>query len=111
MPRLDLALMGRPFPVQCEEGDEPRVEALAGYVDRVLRQLAAAQSGASENRLLVLGCLQLADEIFDLKGKVASGGTATNGRAQEEPELESILVAAVDDLRGKLDRLAARLEA
>lgn len=116
MPRLDLSLLGRSFPVQCEPGEEARAEALAGYVDGRLRQLSAAQSSATENRLLMLGCLLLADEIFELKGQGKDGGkdsgksSAPILSAAPEGELENLLVAAVDDLRGKLDRLAQRLE-
>ena len=112
MPRLDLSLLGRSFPVQCEPGEEARAEALAGYVDGKLRQLSAAQSSATEHRLLMLGCLLLADEIFELKGqgKAVPVQSAAATPATADPALENLLVAAVDDLRGKLDRLAARLE-
>ncbi len=111
MPRLDLSLLGRSFPVQCEPGEEARAEALAGYVDGKLRQLSAAQSSATENRLLMLGCLLLADEIFELKGQGKTAPMQSSASPVADPALENLLVAAVDDLRGKLDRLARRLEA
>lgn len=110
MTRLDLSLLGKSFPIQCEPGEEARVEALAGYVDGKLRQLAGSQSSATENRLLLLCCLMLADEIFELKAKSANTAPATTSPDQAtSPEMESVLVAAVSDLTQRLEGLAARL--
>lgn len=103
--RLDLSLLGKSFSVQCEEGEEARVEALAGYVDGKLRQLSGSQSSATENRLLMLCCLMLADEVFELRSK--NGGQTTDGTISSE--MEAVLVAAVNDLNNRINGLAGRL--
>lgn len=102
--RLDLSLLGKVFSVQCAEGEEARVEALAGYVDGKLRQLSGSQSSATENRLLMLCCLMLADEVFELRG--GKGETATAG---DSGDMEGVLVAAVEDLTQRLNGLANKL--
>lgn len=65
--RVDIQLMGRPYTVACEAGEEQRLESLAGYVDSKLRALAGSISSATQERLFMLACLMLADEVFDLK--------------------------------------------
>ena len=106
--RLDLSLLGKTFSVQCDAGEEARVEALAGYVDGKLRQLAGSQSSATENRMLMLCCLMLADEVFELR---KTGGKSTGSSAAPTGEMEGMLVAAVEDLNRRLEGLAAKLAA
>ena len=112
MTLVDLSILGRAFPVQCEPGEEARVEALAGYVDGRLRQLAAAQTSATETRLLLLGCLLLADEIFELKGRGEQrADTRAPARKPDTNETDqALLVAAVAHLQERLEGLVQRLE-
>ena len=110
MTLVDLSILGRAFPVQCEPGEEARAEALAGYVDGRLRQLAAAQTSATESRLLLLGCLLLADEIFELKGKTEARADSRTATGKAESADQALLVAAVADLQSRLNSLVQRLE-
>lgn len=106
MPRHDVTLLGRSYSLSCDEGQEPRLEALAGYVDSKLRKLQAAMAGANENRLLVLACLMLADELFDARAQTAEAERRV--LAQENQE-EEIIVAAIGHLQGRIENLAKRL--
>lgn len=106
MPRVDISLNGRSYPVACDSGQEPRLRQLASYVDGVTRDMAGRAPAASEAQLLVLTSLQLADEIADLRLQLAAFTRAQKAPAREEEEV----VAAVDQLAKKIEDIAARLE-
>jgi len=99
--KVDIQLLGRGYAVACEAGEEKRLETLAGYVDSKLRTLAGSLSSATQERLFMLTCLMLADEVFDLKGS-KSGGT--------DDAAEAELVATVEGLAERLDRISQKLQ-
>lgn len=103
MARVDLSLLGKEFSVQCNDGEEARVRELARYADQRLQTLSRSLDGATDLRVLMFGCLMLADEIFELRDGKGAKGNNSDG--------ESTLVAAVDELTSRLERLATRLSA
>ncbi len=108
MPRIDITLASRVYPVTCDAGQEGRVEALAGYVDSKVRQVSAtAGANASEARVLVLTALLLADELFDLKGEAQALRQAQKGLDSKD---EDLLVAAVEHLSTRIRDMSTRME-
>ena len=65
MPMVDVNLAGRRYSVQCDEGQESRVKRLAAYLDHKAGDLQRRQPELSESRVLLLGSLLVADELFD----------------------------------------------
>lgn len=63
MPNINVNINGRNFSVACQEGEESRVKDLANYVDEKSRIISQSGMGISENQVLMLTCLLLADEI------------------------------------------------
>ena len=51
------------YPVSCKSGEEERVKNSAKLVSETIKELAQSNSSASENRLLVMSSLILADKI------------------------------------------------
>lgn len=102
--KVDVQLLGRPYSVACEAGEEKRLESLAGYLDSKLRQLSGSISSATEARLFMLAALMLADEVFELK----SGGQQSV--PNHDSAQEATYVAAVEHLNERLLKIAARLQ-
>jgi cell division protein ZapA len=63
MPNINVNINGRGFSVACQEGEESRVQDLANYVDEKTRIITRSGIGISENQVLMLTCLLLADEV------------------------------------------------
>jgi len=98
--KVDIQLLGKQYAVACEAGEEARVESLAGYVDSKMRMLHGSFSSATQERLFMLTCLMLADEIFDLKsGKKLADGIDTTE-----------LVELVESLVEKVNRITLKLQ-
>ena len=124
MAQVDLEINGRVHTVGCGDGEEPRLRALAQYVDAKLRDLTSRVGPLGEARLLLLTCLTLADELGEAyqharATRPADGdpSAAPQGRDQggeaaraDLAALEARHVAREAAIARDLARIAARLE-
>ncbi len=124
MPDMTIAIGGREFSVSCQEGEEGYLNAAAELLDREAQTLLAAGSRMSQERMLLMAGLMLADksisaeeELRTLDRRLAQQSQLLDEmRARPEPEAATVEVvreidrvpeAAVD----RLEALAARAEA
>jgi cell division protein ZapA len=97
MPQVTLRINGYAYTVGCKDGEEQHLLAMAAELDRRIDsvKLGAGQSG--EARMLVMAGLLMADEVFELRQRLAAAET----RAPAEPNAK---------LGRKLNRVAKRAE-
>ena len=106
MPRIDITLNGRVYPIACEDGQEDRVLEIAHYLDGKLTEIRGSVQTASDTHLLVMVSLLVVDELFDAReemaawSEAASAGTGDGGVAAE----------AIGRLAQRVEALAARLD-
>jgi cell division protein ZapA len=84
MAQTTVTINGREFRMACEEGEEPRLTALAQDLDQRITQLRGRFGEIGDTRLTVIAALMLADELAETKDKLK----------RLEPEL-----AALQDVR------------
>jgi cell division protein ZapA len=115
LPKVDITINGRLYPVACDEGQEDRVRDLAAMLDERVRALAGpAPAGAvGETQFLVLAGLMLADELIETQAHLHSHHAA-HGHAPA-PDVEGLvdedlLIAAVDHLTDRIAVIADRLQ-
>jgi cell division protein ZapA len=108
MAQVNVAIHGKVYGIACDDGQERRVQELAGYVDMRLREIAGAGAATNESHLLVLTALVLADEIFDTKANMAAPVYAEDDRFSEEDE--RVIVDAINHLAARIDSVAERLQ-
>ena len=113
MGQVAIAINGRRYEVNCDDGEEDRLRQLAEGVDRRVRTLAASVGQVGEVRLLLLTCLLMQDELTE-----AGRGEATTpaGEAGDDAGATGRPPATADPGAGpnigdELDRLAERIEA
>ena len=100
MSNVTLTIGGREFQVASAPGEEERVAALGEMIDSKLTE-AGAHSASSESRMLLVGALLVADELYDLRANPAPA--AADGAA-------SIDDAALEAIASRLENIAAHLE-
>lgn len=112
MPRVEVMLNGRAYAIACQDGQEKRLQELAGHVDAHLREAGIAAPGAGETMLLVMASLLLADKALDLSADLAAARAAPPPPPvpPPPPEVDEAAVARVEDLARRIEELAARLE-
>jgi len=96
MTQVTVTINGRQFRMACEEGEEPRLARLAQDLDERITRLRGRFGEIGDTRLTVMAALTLADEIAEVKDKLA----------RLEPEL-----AALQDLRVQAAERASATQA
>mgnify|MGYP003393481847 CR=1 FL=1 len=69
MPKMTISLYGRDYHVACATGQENRVRQIAALVDRKMHEVAANAGNTTEQRLFMLACMTMADELMELRDK------------------------------------------
>jgi cell division protein ZapA len=100
MPRVDIMLNGRSYPIACEEGQEDRVREIAVFLDQRIHEVKRQAPTATDAQLLVMVSLMVTDELFDASAQ----GPAQDGQDSEQA------AQSVGRLAGRIEALAARLE-
>lgn len=85
MAQVDITVNGRIYKVTCENGQEARLQQLAGYFDRHVTQLAKDLGQVGDARLMLLAALTLSDELFESRRR-----TADHERAREGLDAETL---------------------
>ena len=104
MPKVTISLNGKAYSVACDDGQEARVLELSSYIDQRIRKIAQAGAASSEQHLLVLGALVLADELFS--EREASGTAQDSAKDERQQQID---VSAVDHLTQKIEALAEKI--
>ncbi len=111
-----VTVAGRSYRVGCEQGDEPRIEALGRLVDERIEKLRGGFGEIGDQRLLVMGALGFADESEDhrlraeaLQKEVETLRAEMAERDAREAALEARLTQSVSDAAERLEQLARDL--
>ena len=118
MTEINLTIDGRNFAIQCDAGQETRVQELGRYVDSRIRDLKGSGAGTSQNsQLMVLASLVLADEIFELRAQLEQAKYAINQppavQTRETPKpivYQGLEPAQEKELSEKITKLATRVD-
>lgn len=106
MAQVTLSVNGRPYVVGCEDGQESHLTELARLFDEQVRQVSRDVGQLGETRLFLMAALMLADELSDLRGRVA-GLQADHARLQAEAgSVEGRAAAALEAAARRIEKLA-----
>ena len=105
-----VTVAGRTFRVGCEAGQETRLEELAALVDAKVSQMRANFGEIGDQRLLVMGALELADEAADQRQRVGALEETVAALRAEVEELQRREAAAEAHLSQAVAAAAERLE-
>lgn len=110
MAQIDVNIHGRQFSMECDDGQQVRVQELGQYVDQKVRQLASSGAGSSDAHLMVLTSIILADEIHELRQTLADLGDHVESKASADQE-ELIVAQAIDALAERINSIADKVKA
>ena len=106
MGQLNVTVNGKPFLVGCEDGQERHLMDLAAAFDQQVRAVGQEVGQLGETRLFLMAALLLADELSDLRGRLA-GLQADHTRLQSEAgSVEGRAVAALEAAARRIEKLA-----
>ena len=108
MPTVTIALNGRNYDLAVGDGEEPRVQELAGEIRRRMENLTRSAGNLSEGMAFVMTALTLADEL-DQKKREANRMKDEGREASLKREVA--LADTIEALAQRVETLAARVEA
>lgn len=109
MAQVSITLRGRSYQIACEDGQEAHLTRLGRYLDERAGQLLEQTGPVSDNMLLVMTSLLIADELSDAAGELEN--FRGSGKGEARLEAEEAIVTAIDVLSTRLESLAEKLEA
>ncbi|WP_033067374.1 cell division protein ZapA [Thalassospira australica] len=104
MAQVSIRINGRSYDIACDDGQENRIHALAGYVDERVREISDAVGQIGEQRLLVMTSLLIADELGAAQEKLNNPQTPI-------VEEGSLSAAECDAMAENIETMAERVEA
>lgn len=118
MADVTLSIFNKSYTIACDPGQEKRVRDLGNFFDQRVREVGKSGSAISENQLLVLAGLMMADEIYELHEALTAAqrnikpqAPAQIGMSEREQKVvaENILKLAgkIEVLAGKMQKAAA----
>jgi cell division protein ZapA len=107
MAQVTIQVNGRPYTVGCEDGQEPHLTELARLFDRQVRQVSSDVGQLGETRLFLMGALLLADELSDMKLRLAHANAEIARLNQGGTKAEIAAIRALDAAAEKIETLAA----
>jgi cell division protein ZapA len=108
MPTVTIALNGRNYDLAVGDGEEPRVQELAGEIRRRMENLTRSAGNLSEGMAFVMTALTLADELDQRKREALR--LKDEGR-EASLKREVALADTIEALAARVESLAARVEA
>jgi cell division protein ZapA len=92
MAQISVEVNGRPYAVGCEDGQEPHLMELAKLFDHQVRQVSQDMGQLGDTRLFLMGALMLADELSDVRTRLA--------------RIETRAVSALEGAAKRIEKLA-----
>lgn len=108
MAQVTVQVNGKPYIVGCEDGQEGHVQSLAGQFDGYVSQVAREVGQLGETRLFLMGSLLLADEMADLRDRLAAAESALARRQAEGSRSDLRAVAALEGAARTIEEMAAK---
>ncbi len=105
MAQVSVTINGRKYRLACDEGEEARLEHLAGMVDEKIVELRGAFGEIGDQRLVVMAALSFADQYAEAR----ETATTARGLADADATRSESLAASLDGLGERIEELAARL--
>ena len=108
MAQVTVEVHGRAYTVGCEDGQEQHLIELARNFDDQVRQVSEEVGQLGETRLFLMSALLMADELSDVRLRLAHAQSDVARLQTQAAEADSRAAAAVDAAARKVEALLAK---
>jgi cell division protein ZapA len=105
MAQVSVTIDGRKYRLACNEGEEARLESLAGVIDDKIGEMRAAFGEIGDQRLVIMAALTIADNLAEARDAAA----AERQRSVAAEQRAQAIASSLDELGSRLESIAARL--
>ena len=91
MANVNIKFNGKEFLLSCDDGQEEHLEELLTHINEKFSNLKNDLGNIGENKLLLITSVQIMDEYFEIKKKVAQKKTEIENLSNKFRELKSLV--------------------
>jgi cell division protein ZapA len=105
MAQVTLRINGYAYTLGCQDGEEDHLQAMAAEVDQRIDSVKASAGPSGEARMLVIAALLMADDVHEMRQKLAGAGPGATA-----PAADGRLGRRLGKLAKRAEDIAAGLE-
>ena len=92
MANVNIKFNNKDYLLSCDDGQEESLKKLTKYLDKKYGELKDKLGNIGENKLLLITTIQLIDEYFDLRQRVASQKKKIDDLANKFQEIKNLAI-------------------
>ena len=110
MANVDIKFNNKDYLLSCDDGQEESLKKLTKFLDKKYSELKEKLGNIGENKLLLITTIQLIDEYFDLKQKVADQKKKLDEISNKFKEIKSLAIEYKKDKDNEIQNLNQELD-
>ena len=110
MANVNIKFNNKDYLLSCDDGQEESLKKLTKFLDKKYSELQDKLGNIGENKLLLITTIQLIDEYFDLKQKVADQKIKLDVISNRFKEIKTLAFKYKDDKDIEIQKLNKELE-
>ena len=110
MANINIKFNNKDYLLSCDDGQEESLKKLTKFLDKKYSELKDKLGNIGENKLLLITTIQLIDEYFDLKQRVAQQKKKLDNLADKFQELKKLAIKYKEGKDKEIGKLNDELE-
>jgi cell division protein ZapA len=110
MANVSIKFNNKDYLLSCDDGQEESLKKLTKFLDQKYSELKEKLGNIGENKLLLITTIQLIDEYFDLKQKVANQKNKLDEISNKFKEIKSLAIKYKDNKDREIKKLNDELD-
>ena len=110
MANVNIKFNNKDYLLSCEDGQEESLKKLTKFLDKKYSELLDKLGNIGENKLLLITTIQLIDEYFDLKQKVADQKKKLDVISNKFQEIKTLAIKYKEDKDIEIKKLNEELD-
>jgi cell division protein ZapA len=111
MAQVAVTIAGKIYRIDCDEGDEARLVALAEVVDTQVEGMRARFGEIGDRRLLIMAAISIADELVDMTRRVRELEAEAEAAPGRQSDWAERAVSGIEEAAALIQRIARELDA
>ena len=110
MGQVTVVLNGRTYRLECGEGEESHLIALAEYLGTHVEDMKRKFGQVGDDRLILMASLLVTDELWELRREMEAMKATLAAARRDRSVADETAKSAKADLAGRIEAVADRLE-
>ena len=110
MANVNIKFNNKDYLLSCDDGQEESLKSLTKFLDKKYGELKDKLGNIGENKLLLITTIQLIDEYFDLKQRVAQQKKKLDDLANKFQELKKLAIKYKEGKDQEIEKLNEELD-